>query len=365
VSRRYQHASEVRSDVEDISGVSPKMSPLIRQMLGFEYRSKREFLGWPLLHVTSGVDPKTGKRRVARGIIAMGDSARGVIAFGGFAIGVFAFGGMGIGVVSFSGVSLGVLSMGGVAAGLLFAYGGVAIAPVALGGAAIGYVAAGGMSIGAHTLARGSNDPVAAALFRQWWAPMQILFFTLLPFVIFVPMGVRIWAERKLRREEATASPKPNSPQTSSNLLRWLAVIILSLFLLVIGGCAVGLMIPACQKAAHQAAKAQKIRERSRASDPQGQALEIRLDAALSIQGDIGRHQALRSIALEAAAGGHAAPMLRAVKQMSFTLEKEDTAARCAEAIARHDLAAATEVAKLIAGDMERDRVLQAITKGR
>jgi len=371
VSRRYQHASEVRSDVEDISGVSPKMSPLIRQMLGFEYRSKREFFGWPLLHVTSGVDPTTGKRRVAQGIIAMGDSARGVIAFGGLAIGVFAFGGMGIGVVSFSGVSLGVLSMGGVAAGLLFAYGGIAIAPVALGGAAIGYVAAGGSTIGAHTLTRGSNDPGAAALFRQWWAPMQILFFTLLPFVIFVPIGVRIWAERKLRLDEATGGSKAaSSPSAGAsagpapNLLRWLAIVILSLFLLVIGGCAVGLILPAWQKASAERRRGQVALERPRSSDPKVEAVESRVDAALLIRDDTARHQALAAIALEAAENGYAGPMLRAVDRMSFVTERDNTAARCAKAIAKHNLTAATQAAKLIMGDTERDHTLRAITRG-
>ena len=42
---------------------------------GYEYRSKAEFLGLPLVHVAQGIDPETGRPRVARGIIAVGNLA--------------------------------------------------------------------------------------------------------------------------------------------------------------------------------------------------------------------------------------------------------------------------------------------------
>src|SRR6185369_16428719 len=97
----------------------------------YEYRSKATLFGLPVFHMAFGPDPKTGRRRVARGIIAMGDHARGVVAFGGLAMGVFAFGGFGVGLVTFSGLALGLISIGGLAIGLLFANGGIAIAPFA------------------------------------------------------------------------------------------------------------------------------------------------------------------------------------------------------------------------------------------
>ena len=52
---------------------------------GFEYRSKLELFGWPLVHVTRGYNPVTGKQRVSRGVIAIGEIAIGGLALGGFA----------------------------------------------------------------------------------------------------------------------------------------------------------------------------------------------------------------------------------------------------------------------------------------
>ena len=43
--------------------------------------------------MASGIDPNTGRYRVARGIIAIGDRAVGVVAIGGAAYGVLALGG--------------------------------------------------------------------------------------------------------------------------------------------------------------------------------------------------------------------------------------------------------------------------------
>src|SRR6266699_2651956 len=140
--RRYQHASQVRSDVESLSGVIETLPPHVRHALGCEYRSKQTLFGLPLVHVTWGVDLSTGKLKVARGILAVGPKAIGVVAFGGMAAGIFAFGGLGMGL----------LSVGGMAIGLLGAFGGVAVGPIALGGAAIGYYAAGGAAWGAHAV---------------------------------------------------------------------------------------------------------------------------------------------------------------------------------------------------------------------
>ena len=38
---------------------------------GWEYRSALELFGWPLIHIAQGIDPDTGRPRVARGIIAI------------------------------------------------------------------------------------------------------------------------------------------------------------------------------------------------------------------------------------------------------------------------------------------------------
>jgi hypothetical protein len=67
---------------------------------GFEYKSKTELLGWPLLHVSFKYRP--GGRPVP---------ARGIIAIGQFAIGVLNISQFGIGVVSISQFTVSVFAL--------------------------------------------------------------------------------------------------------------------------------------------------------------------------------------------------------------------------------------------------------------
>ena len=114
----------------------------LRFGLGYDYRSKWTLLGLPLLAMSRGYDPVTGRKRVAKGWVAIGD-----VAVGGVAIGGAAFGGVCLG-----GVAVGVVSLGGLAVGLALAVGGVAVGTVAVGGLAIGLWAAGGGAVGRHVL---------------------------------------------------------------------------------------------------------------------------------------------------------------------------------------------------------------------
>ena len=113
-------------------------SPLGRRPAGFVYESKRKLLGWPLVSVAAGFDPATGRKRVAKGWIAVGG-----VAVGGLAVGGTAFGGICIG-----GVAVGLIANGGVAIGLLAAAGGLAVGTVAVGGMAVGLLAVGGAAFG-------------------------------------------------------------------------------------------------------------------------------------------------------------------------------------------------------------------------
>ena len=112
-ARRYAAASELKTQVETVaqdpsSVVAGAATPVpASSRWDLDYRSRRTLFGWPLLHVATGVDPATGRRRVARGVFAVGDRARGVVAFGGVATGVFAFGALALGVFSFGGLALG------------------------------------------------------------------------------------------------------------------------------------------------------------------------------------------------------------------------------------------------------------------
>ncbi len=94
--------------------------------VGYEFRSRLEILGWPLVHVTKGYDPLTGKRRVSKGVIAIGEIAIGVFALGGLAVGGIAVGGLGLGVFALGGLAIGGIAAGGIALGAAAAVGGVA-----------------------------------------------------------------------------------------------------------------------------------------------------------------------------------------------------------------------------------------------
>ena len=193
--------------METISGVATRLSPEVSRKLGFEYRSKATLFGWPLLHVATGVDSSTGRKRVAKGIIAVGTSPRGVIAFGDVAVGVIACGIFGYGLVSISVVAVGVIAWGGVAVGLFLGMGGVAVAPIALGGAAFGYYANGVIVWGIHALGPHAYDPLADAFFKPYaanfmdWAIKATLIFMPLFLVLgFVPAWMAKFAERRRQR---------------------------------------------------------------------------------------------------------------------------------------------------------------------
>jgi tRNA A-37 threonylcarbamoyl transferase component Bud32 len=152
-ARRYQHASQVRTDLDRI-GSGP--GGWERTRTHREYRSERTFLGWPLVHVALGWDPETGTRKTACGWVAIGDggavggialsggwAAGGLALAGGGAVGVFALGGgCAIGGLALAGgwATGGlVAAAGGLAlAGGLAVAGGHALAPFAVGSSAEG-----------------------------------------------------------------------------------------------------------------------------------------------------------------------------------------------------------------------------------
>jgi tRNA A-37 threonylcarbamoyl transferase component Bud32 len=147
--QRYQRAGELKNELSGVRWSPTFGAKVAPRRRGYEFKSKATFLGWPLVHVAAGFDPVSGRKRIARGWIAVGD----VMAVGGVAVS----GVMSVGVVALSGVlGLGLLAVGGaLAVGLLAAVGGNAAALLfALGGNAastglsIGGLAAGKFAIG-------------------------------------------------------------------------------------------------------------------------------------------------------------------------------------------------------------------------
>ena len=129
-------------------------------MFGFEYRSEMSIGNLPLVHVCTGVNPVTGRPKVARGVIAIGNIAVGIFALGGLSLGFFSVGGLSIGILG---------AVGGAALGLGVSFGGLAVGSVAVGGAAIGYTyALGGAAIGPSIIDGRQCDEAARAFFAQY-----------------------------------------------------------------------------------------------------------------------------------------------------------------------------------------------------
>jgi hypothetical protein len=126
-------------------------------MFGYGYSSKAQILGIPLLDIAYGVDPVTGRMRVAKGIVAIGQISIGLFSFGGLAMGGLAFGGLAIGAIALGGASFGaILALGGVAAGYS-----------AIGGAAVGHYAMGGAGFGTHVIDATQQSPEAFRYFSD------------------------------------------------------------------------------------------------------------------------------------------------------------------------------------------------------
>jgi hypothetical protein len=134
-----------------------------------EFVSHRWVGGLPLLHYTRGRCPETGRRVVARGVVAIGRLALGVVAIGHASAGVIAIGQLAVGLL---------FGLGQAATGM-FALGQLALAGiVGIGQFATGWMAVGQFGIGRYVLAqlgvgehvwdmRGAS-PVAQQFFRSF-----------------------------------------------------------------------------------------------------------------------------------------------------------------------------------------------------
>jgi|GEM_PF-6246171 len=181
--RRYQWACEVQSDLSDLSRVAPYatdpgsqrfVDPRYMARGGYAWRSRAHLWGVPLVCIATGIDPSTGKKRVAKGIIAIGDVAVGLIALGGVANGLLAVGGVSFGAVTLGGVAFGMLfALGGAAIGTGLSVGGGALGTLALGGAAIGLIAVGGGAVG-YAAAGGSAVGRFTHAWGVGWTPQPL-----------------------------------------------------------------------------------------------------------------------------------------------------------------------------------------------
>ncbi len=138
-----------------------------RRAWGFEWRSPAEIFGIPLVHVAVGRDARTGRLRVARGIIAVGQFGFGVVTIAQFGVGLLF--GIGQCVAGFA-------AAGQVALGAYFGIGQVATGWTAIGQIAFGTYVLAQVGIGTHVWSPAVKDPVALHHFHRLWETVRGLF---------------------------------------------------------------------------------------------------------------------------------------------------------------------------------------------
>jgi hypothetical protein len=145
---------ELREE-RDASGENSRPRP------AWEYRSKLQLLGLPLVHVR--FNSSAGQRAPVKAWIAAGDFAYGLLfAFGGLAIAPVSVGGIAIGLMPWGGAAIGLFAIGGFALGG-WVFGGFALGWQAFGGCALAWNAAmGGLAV-AHDFAIGGVAHAAQA----------------------------------------------------------------------------------------------------------------------------------------------------------------------------------------------------------
>ena len=135
-----------------------------------EFRSHATFLGLPLLHYTRGKCPETGRRIVAKGVVAVGRLALGIVAIGHASLGLVAVGQLAIGLLFGLGQACtGLGAVGQVALGLSFGLGQLATGHTAIGQLAVGEYVLAQAGIGDHVWSSKQADPEAVEYFQQLW----------------------------------------------------------------------------------------------------------------------------------------------------------------------------------------------------
>ena len=133
-----------------------------------EFTSRASLLGLPLVHYTYGRNPETGKRRVAKGVIAVGRLSFGIIAVGHASLGLIAVGQLALGVVLGLGqLATGAGAVGQFAIGVLLGLGHFATGYIAIGQFVWGCYGLGQFGIGRHLWTMSRCDAEAVEFFKS------------------------------------------------------------------------------------------------------------------------------------------------------------------------------------------------------
>jgi hypothetical protein len=131
---------------------------------GFEWRSKAQLLGLPLVHVAIGRDPKTLKMRVAKGIVAIGQFGFGFITIAQVGVGL---------VFGFGQAVAGLVAIGQLALGVQFGLGQLATGATAIGQFAFGTYVLAQLGAGTHVWSAKVRDPQAVEHFTALWSAVK------------------------------------------------------------------------------------------------------------------------------------------------------------------------------------------------
>ena len=152
-----------------------------------EFISHKQVGKLPFIHITLGKCPETGRRKTAKGFIAIGLRAVGVFSIGLFALGIVSIGLLSAGIISIGELSIGVLfgfgqfaigtiAVGQLALGIYFGLGQFATGYIAIGQFAFGNYALGQIAFGKYVYSMQRKDDIAKQFFET--LPIVKLFFT-------------------------------------------------------------------------------------------------------------------------------------------------------------------------------------------
>jgi hypothetical protein len=153
---------ECRNPVSSAARSCPKCGapqPALAKLTGtgFEWKSRQTVCGWPLVHVAFGREA-SGKFRVAKGVLAIGQ----------FGIGLFTIAQIGVGFLfGFGQVMVGLTAIAQVAVTVLFGIGQFASGFAAVGQVVLAFYGLGQVGLAAHLWSMNAKDPEAARFFTD------------------------------------------------------------------------------------------------------------------------------------------------------------------------------------------------------
>ena len=131
---------------------------------GFEWRTRAQIYGWPLVHVAVG-RAENGRMRVAKGVVAIGQFAVGLVTFAQFGVGV---------LFGFGQFMLGLTAIAQFAGTLIGGLGQFVTGYVAIGQMFIAWYGLGQMGLAPHAWMMGHADPAAVTYFCELFVQMGI-----------------------------------------------------------------------------------------------------------------------------------------------------------------------------------------------